>query len=77
MDTGLLRKYEKAKAYAAERERMRVESLTVHFDGKNSPHKVQFQDGRWQCDCEFFVGRQRCTHTMALEMVLGSMVPAS
>jgi hypothetical protein len=76
MDTGLQRKYEKAKTYAAERERMRVEALKVRFDGKNSPHTVEFRDGAWRCDCEFFVGRNECTHTMALGLVLGGMLPA-
>lgn len=77
MDTGLMRKFEKAKSYAQERDRMHVESLTVNFDGKNSPHKVQFRDGKWHCDCEFFVGRDRCSHTMALELVLDRMVPVA
>lgn len=75
MDTGLMRKYEKARMYAEERERMRVESLVVSFSGKNNPHRVEFRDGHWHCDCEFFVGRDRCSHTMALEIVLKGMVP--
>ncbi len=74
MDTGLLRKFEKAKTYAEERERMHVESLVVHFDGKNNPHRVEFKDGAWHCDCEFFVGRDRCSHTMALELVMQGML---
>lgn len=75
MDTGLMRKYEKAKSYAEERNRMRVESLVVNFTGVNNPHRVELKDGAWHCDCEFFVGRDRCSHTMALEMVLQGMVP--
>lgn len=77
MDTGLLRKFEKAKSYAEERDRMHVESLVVNFTGKNNPHRVEFKDGHWHCDCEFFVGRDRCSHTMALEIVLKGMVPAA
>jgi len=76
MDTGLMRKYEKAKAYAEQRDRMHVESLVVRFDGVNNPHRVEYKDGAWQCDCEFFVGRNQCSHTMALEMVLKGMVEA-
>lgn len=77
MDTGLIRKMEKARTYASQPSRMQVESLTVRFDGKNSPHKVEFKDGSWHCDCEFFVGRNACSHTMALEMVLDKMVAAA
>jgi len=73
MDTGMMRKFEKAKQYAGERDRMHVEALTVHFSGRNNPHRVEFRDGAWQCDCEFFVGRDRCAHTMALEIVLEGM----
>jgi hypothetical protein len=29
-----------------------------------------FQNGAWQCDCDFFKTRQTCSHTMALEMIL-------
>lgn len=74
MDNGMIRKYEKAKMYAEQRERMQVRSLSVEFDGRNNPHTVEFKDGVWQCDCEFFLGRDRCSHTMALEIVLDQML---
>lgn len=75
MDTGLLRKFEKAKDYAEDRTRMTVESMVVHFSGVNNPHRVEFREGAWHCDCDYFVGRQACSHTMALGMVLTGMVP--
>ena len=74
MDNGMIRKYEKAKMYAEQPERMQVRRLTVEFDGANNPHTVEFKEGGWSCDCEFFVGRDRCSHTMALELVLGELV---
>jgi hypothetical protein len=77
MDTGLERKYEKAKQYAEERDRMHVDSLEVRFEGKNNPHHVEYKNGTWHCDCEFFVGRSRCSHTMALELVLQGMLPVA
>ncbi len=73
MDTGMMRKFEKAKIYAEERDRMHVDSLVVNFDGKNNPHRVEYRDGQWHCDCDFFVGNHRCSHTMALELVLHDM----
>lgn len=75
MDSGMIGKIEKAKRYAAQPDRIRIGSLTVTFDGENNPHTVQFRDGTWQCDCDFFHSRGRCSHTMALEMILGAMLP--
>jgi hypothetical protein len=75
MDSGLMRKIEKAKRYAEERDRIRIDSLTVTFDGDNNPHTVHFKEGIWQCDCDFFQTRKQCSHTMALEIILEGMVP--
>jgi len=74
MDYGLMRKIEKAKRYADERDRIKIESLSVTFTGNNNPHSVHFEDGSWQCDCDFFLTRGRCSHTMALEIILEGMV---
>ena len=75
MDNGMIRKYGKAKMYAEERDRIQFTSLKVNFAGKNNPHTVVFEDGGWQCDCYFFIGRNRCSHTMALEIILEKMLP--
>ena len=75
MDYGMIGKIEKAKRYAEERNRIRFESLKVTFDGDNNPHTVTFQNGSWQCDCDFFLTRASCSHTMALEMILEDMLP--
>ncbi len=75
MDYGLIGKIEKAKRYAEERDRIRFESFKVTFDGENNPHTVIYQTGEWQCDCDFFQTRARCSHTMALEQILDGMIP--
>jgi len=75
MDSGMIRKYEKAKKYAEQRDRIHFQSLTVNFEGKNNPHVVELQNGDWHCDCHFFQTRGQCSHTMALEIVLKDMVP--
>ncbi|NUM48189.1 MAG: hypothetical protein HUU38_26075 [Anaerolineales bacterium] len=76
MDSGMIGKIEKAKRYAAERERIHVESLVVTFDGTNNGHQVRLEDGNWDCNCDFFRTRGRCSHTMALEIILEGMLPA-
>lgn len=75
MDYGMIGKIEKAKRYAAQRDRIRIESLSVTFVGENNPHTVHFQDGIRHCDCDFFQTRGRCSHTMALEMIMEGMFP--
>ena len=75
MDTGMIGKLQKAKMYASEPERIQFEKLQVRFDGNNNDHVVTLQDGAWQCTCDFFQTRQRCSHTMALEIILEKMLP--
>jgi hypothetical protein len=75
MDYGLIGKIEKAKRYAEERDRIQFSEFTVTLKGENNSHTVHYVDGNWQCDCDFFQTRQRCSHTMALEIVLDKMVP--
>jgi hypothetical protein len=75
MDYGLISKIQKAKRYAEERERIHFDSFTVTFNGDNNPHTVHFANGIWQCDCDFFLTRSRCSHTIALEIILEGLIP--
>jgi hypothetical protein len=74
MDYGMIGKIEKAKRYAEQKDRIHIDSLSVTFDGENNPHTVHYLGGTWQCDCDFFRTRGRCSHTMALEMILEGMM---
>jgi hypothetical protein len=75
MQSSLIGKVEKAKAYSTERHRMQIDGLHVNFHGENSDHEVTIQDGQWSCNCDFFRDWDVCSHTMALERVLEGMVP--
>jgi hypothetical protein len=75
MDYGMIGKIEKAKRYAEERDRILFTRFTVTFDGDNNPHTVHYDEGQWQCDCDFFQSRGACSHTMALERILENMIP--
>ncbi|MBI1793857.1 MAG: hypothetical protein HYR70_06665 [Chloroflexi bacterium] len=77
MDSGMIGKIEKAKRYAEERERFRFNKFDLTFHGDNNNHHVLFDNGKFQCDCEFFITHQRCGHTMALEILLKDMIPAT
>ncbi len=74
MDYGMIGKLEKARRYSTERERFKFNSLTVTMDGDNNPHIIRYDNGNWNCDCDFFLTRGRCSHTMALEMILEGMI---
>jgi hypothetical protein len=74
MDYSMIGKIDKAKRYAEERDRMHIDSLSVTIEGENSQHKVHFENGIWECDCGFFRTRGRCSHTMALEIILEGMI---
>jgi hypothetical protein len=76
MDYGMIGKIEKAKRYAEDRKRFRFNKFDVTFHGDNNDHQVSFADGKFGCDCEFFITHQRCGHTMALEILLKEMIPA-
>jgi hypothetical protein len=75
MDYGMIGKIEKAKRYAEERQRFRFDQFSVTFSGENNDHKISFENGAFHCDCEFFLMRQRCSHTMAIEHLLENMLP--
>lgn len=74
MDSGLIGKIEKAKRYAEERDRIAFTKFTATLKGANNDHTVTYDNGQWDCDCDFFQTRGRCSHTMALEMILEGMV---
>lgn len=76
MDYGMIGKIEKAKFYAEERDqRIQFDSMCVRILGDNdATHTVTYDQGLWNCDCNYFSSHQVCSHTMAMERVLGNMV---
>ena len=76
MDSSMISKIQKARIYADEPERMQFETFRVLFRGEHSNHTVEYKGGKWSCTCRFFQSHQVCSHTMALERVLGAMLQA-
>jgi len=74
MDSGMIGKILKAKQYAEERDRIQFTQFSVIFDGENNDHQVLYQDGQWTCTCNYFLSHNVCSHTMALERILGEMI---
>jgi hypothetical protein len=75
MQSSLIGKIEKARRYAQEPERVTFRDLSLKFRGSNSDYDVSYKDGKWHCTCSFFSGWGRCCHTMAMEKILGKMLP--
>ncbi len=76
MNSSLIGKIEKARRYAAEADqRIRFHSFTVSVAGENDAREVRLADGKLTCTCDFYGGWGVCSHTMALERILGPMLP--
>jgi len=73
----MIGKIEKAHRYAEDPSRFALQALSVTVHGNNGDHEATFDGSTWNCACEFFEHEQTCAHTMALELMLGSMIPAS
>jgi len=74
MDSGMIGKILKAKQYAEERDRIEFTQLVVTFRGENNQHTVTYDEGTWNCECNFFASHGVCSHTMALERILEEMI---
>ena len=75
MQSSLIGKIDKAKRYAQETERVTFSELLVNFRGEHDNYTTGYKDGRWHCSCPFFSSWGLCSHTMALERILGGMLP--
>ena len=76
MQSSLIGKVEKARRYAQETERVTFKDLSVKFRGENDEYDTAYKDGKWRCTCHFFSQWGLCCHTMAMEKILGKMLPA-
>ena len=76
MNTSLVRKIEKAKDYAHQPERVTLTKYEADFRGNNADYTVSYEAGRLNCSCNYFATHETCSHTMAVDAQLGSMIPA-
>ncbi len=75
MRSSLIGKIEKAKRYAEEPDRVTFSGFTAAFRGENDSHKLSYTNGKWHCTCYFFSQWGTCSHIMALQQMLGKMLP--
>jgi hypothetical protein len=74
MQSTMIGKVEKARRYSEETERIVFNEFRVTIIGDHRNHIVSFNDGNWSCDCETMQQHGYCSHTMAMERVLGDMI---
>ncbi|MCU0498240.1 MAG: SWIM zinc finger domain-containing protein [Anaerolineae bacterium] len=65
---------EKAKQYALEPDRIQFLSFNARFRGDHSEYTINYDNGHWDCDNDYFKSRGICSHTMAMERILKGMV---
>jgi hypothetical protein len=75
MHSSLISKIQKANLYAHEPERVRFGDLSVTFRGDNDTHQVSYTTGNWHCNCQFFPIWRTCSHVMAMQKLVGTMLP--
>ncbi len=75
MDSSLARKIAKANQYATQSDRFRFQNFAIGFHGDNHEHVIKYNDGKFDCDCEYFGHHAYCSHMLALEKMLAPMVP--
>jgi hypothetical protein len=76
MQSSLIGKIQKANLYAREPDRVTFSELSTTFRGENDTHSVGFREDRWSCDCHFFRSNAICSHVMAIQKLLGTMLPS-
>ena len=75
MHSSVIGKVEKANRYARELDRIKFERLSVTFRGDNDSHRVRLDADGWACTCHTFGLSHDCAHVLALQKVLGRMLP--
>src|SRR5256885_16555180 len=77
MNSSMISKIAKAKRYAEEPERIQFNRFEAKFRGEQDIHTTIFDNGEWTCTCRFFNDWGDCDHTMAMQRVLGVIIPAA
>ncbi len=75
MHSSLIGRVEKANRYARELDRITIDRLSLTFRGDNDTHHVSLDAGSWHCTCHNFESWHSCAHLMALQKILGVMLP--
>jgi hypothetical protein len=73
--SSLIGKIQKAHLYAQQPDRVQFQEFHSTFKGEHDSYEVAFRDGAWECSCHFFPDWKTCSHVMALQKMMGSVLP--
>jgi hypothetical protein len=76
MRSSIIGKIEKANRYIQEPDRVMFHDFKLSFDGDHSAYSVNYTEGKMRCSCDFFSHWGMCSHTIAMQKLLGEMLPA-
>ena len=74
MDSSMVNKIQKSKAYASEPERATFHTLSLNFVGDNSTYNVTLTAEGWSCTCPGHSKYGICPHIMAMEKIYKPML---
>ncbi|HWV36054.1 MAG TPA: SWIM zinc finger family protein [Thermomicrobiales bacterium] len=74
MNSSMISKIEKAHRYAQEPERVSFASFQANFHGGHDDYQVSLKDNGWHCSCHTFQSLGTCSHIMAIQQMLGTML---
>ena len=77
MYSSIIGKIEKAKRYAGEKNRVKLDTFVAQFQGEHGNYIVEYSAGSWSCACGFFTGHGTCSHSRALQRMLEGMIPVT
>jgi len=77
MQSSLIGKIDKARRYAEDKDRVILTEFEATFQGDHGTHAVSYRGGKWHCSCHFFAGWGVCSHSMALQRLLGGILPVA
>ncbi len=75
MHSSLIGKIQKAGLYAREPDRVKFQEFSTTFRGEHDLYEVSYKVGKWHCSCHFFPSWGICSHVMALQKLMGPMLP--
>ncbi|WP_189361740.1 SWIM zinc finger family protein [Thermogemmatispora tikiterensis] len=74
-DEQLQRKQMKAANYAQQPERFTLLEIKLQMRSTHGVRLISYAEGDWHCTCDFYRERGTCSHIMAAEQLLGSLIP--
>ena len=75
MHSSLISKIQKANLYAREPDRVHFGEFSASFRGEHDTYRVSYDGNSWDCSCHFFPTWKTCSHVMALQKLIGPMLP--